>query len=165
VRELTRESAALFDRIIEITDGMPRSGELITVTGELLDERSAEVSVRLPEEVPVSAAHAEGSVHRILVNRYERDPRAREECIRHYGAVCFICGFDFVSKYGQVAAGFTHVHHLNLLSSLGPDYEVNPVRDLRPVCPNCHAVLHRREPPYSVEEVQRFLRTSGSKGV
>jgi predicted HNH restriction endonuclease len=31
------------------------------------------------------------------------------------------------------------------------------VRDLRPVCPNCHATLHHREPPYSLEEVRQFL--------
>jgi 5-methylcytosine-specific restriction enzyme A len=55
--------------------------------------------------------------------------------------------------------GFIHVHHLTPLSSLGTDYEVDPIRDLRPVCPNCHAVLHRREPPYSPEEVQQFLQT------
>lgn len=124
----------------------PRSGEMI----------------RLPEEVPSGSAYSEGSVQRILINRYERDPRAREECIRHYGTTCFLCGFDFVAVYGEVMAGFTHVHHLNLLSSVGPDYEVDPIKDLRPVCPNCHAVLHCREPPYSLDEVRALLQ--GRKG-
>jgi 5-methylcytosine-specific restriction endonuclease McrA len=111
----------------------------------------------LPEEVPSGAIHSEGSVQTVLVNRYERDPRAREECIRRYGATCFICGFDFVAVYGEVMAGFTHVHHLKPLSAVGAGYEVDPVEDLRPVCPNCHAVLHRREPPYSVDEVRELL--------
>jgi 5-methylcytosine-specific restriction endonuclease McrA len=114
--------------------------------------------IRLPEEVPNGSAYSEGSVQRILINRYERDPRAREDCIRHYGTTCFLCGFDFVAVYGEVMAGFTHVHHLNPLSCVGADYEVDPIEDLRPVCPNCHAVLHRREPPYSLDEVRELLQ-------
>jgi predicted HNH restriction endonuclease len=113
--------------------------------------------IRLAEEVPAGAPYSEGSVQRVLVNRYERDPRARQECIQYYGTKCFLCGFDFVAKYGEVMAGFIHVHHLVSLSSVGEEYEVDPSEDLRPVCPNCHAVLHRREPPYSLEDVQRFL--------
>ncbi len=114
--------------------------------------------VRLPKEVPSGSAYSEGSVQRILINRYERDPRAREECIRHYGTTCFLCGFDFVVVYGEVMAGFIHVHHLNPLSSVKEEYEVDPIQDLRPVCPNCHAVLHRRESPYSLDEVREFLQ-------
>jgi hypothetical protein len=162
VRELTPESVALLDQIIEITDRIPRSGQLITVTEELLRNERVQDSqdqVRLPEEVPSGSTYNEGSVQRILVNRYERDPRAREECIRHYGTTCFFCGFDFVAVYGEVMTGFIHVHHLNPLSSIGVDYEVDPIRDLRPMCPNCHAVLHRREPPYSPDEVRQFLQT------
>ena len=114
--------------------------------------------VTLPEEVLENSVYNEGSVQRILVNRYERDSRAREECIRHYGTTCFLCGFDFVAVYGEVMDGFTHVHHLKPLSSVGTDYEVNPIRDLRPVCPNCHAVLHRREPAFSLDEVRQLLQ-------
>jgi hypothetical protein len=113
--------------------------------------------IRLPEEVPSGTTYSEGSVERVLVNRYERDPRARQECIRYYGTKCFLCGFDFAAQYGGVMAGFIHVHHLASLASVGEDYEVDPVEDLRPVCPNCHAVLHRKEPPYSLEDVRRFL--------
>jgi hypothetical protein len=96
--------------------------------------------VRLPEEVQEGSTHSEGSVQRIMVNRYERDPRARADCIRHYGSNCVLCGFDFVAKYGEVMEGFIHVHHIKLLSTLGANYKIDPIRDLRPICPNCHAV-------------------------
>ncbi len=33
--------------------------------------------------------------------------------------------------------GFIHVHHLKPLSEVGYEYRVDPIRDLRPVCPNC----------------------------
>jgi predicted HNH restriction endonuclease len=161
VRELTSESAALLDRVIELTDRLSRSGKLITVTEALLESGNVEgiaEEVRLPEEVPLGFAFSEGSVQRILVNRYERDPRARAECIRHHGTTCSLCAFDFVAVYGKVMTGFVHVHHLNALSSIGAGYEVNPIQDLRPVCPNCHAVLHRRQPPYSLDEVRELIR-------
>ncbi|MGA2031335.1 MAG: HNH endonuclease [Thermoguttaceae bacterium] len=160
IHELTAESSVLLDRIIEITDRFPRSEAPITVTEELLANgrlQDAKNTIRLAEEVPIGSTYSEGSVERILINRYERDPRAREECIQHYGTACFVCGFNFVHVYGEVMAGFTHVHHLNPLSLVGAHYELDPIDDLRPVCPNCHAVLHRREPPYSLDEVRPFL--------
>lgn len=163
IRELTPKSATFLDRIIEITDRWPKSDQLITVTEEqLLNGPAQDESgqIRLPEEVPGDSVFTEGSVQRIQVNRYERDPRAREKCIQHYGPKCYLCPFDFVETYGEVMFGFIHVHHLNPLSSLGADYEVDPIRDLRPVCPNCHAVLHHRpgEPPYSLDEVREMLQ-------
>jgi hypothetical protein len=115
---------------------------------------------RLPEEVSGESGYTEGSVEHILVNRYERDPRARQACIGHYGTTCVLCEFNFAATYGELMADFIHVHHLKPLASVGSDYEVDPVQDLRPVCPNCHAVLHRRDPPYELDEVRQFLQNN-----
>jgi HNH endonuclease len=112
---------------------------------------------KLPEEVPPGSTYIVGGVQQILVNRYERDPKARDECIRHYGTICVVCKFDFVAKYGPVMKDFIHVHHLKQLSKVAAGYELDPIRDLRPVCPNCHAVAHHRSEPYSLEEVGEFL--------
>ena len=92
------------------------------------------------------------------MNAYEWDPRARQLCIARYGTDCAICGFSFGETYGKVGEGFIHVHHLRPLAEVGEEYKVDPIADLRPVCPNCHAVLHRRVPAYSIEDVQAFLR-------
>jgi len=101
----------------------------------------------------------EGAAFERLVNGYERNPLARQRCIKKYGSSCFICGFSFGATYGQIVDGFIHVHHLVQLSAIGKKYKVDPIADLRPVCPNCHAVIHhRRDPAYSIEEVQAFLR-------
>ena len=35
-----------------------------------------------------------------------------------------------------------HVHHIVPVSEIGEEYVVDPVKDLIPVCPNCHMVLH-----------------------
>ena len=34
----------------------------------------------------------------------------------------------------------------------------DPLKDLVPVCPNCHAVIHLRTPPYTPKETRRMLR-------
>jgi hypothetical protein len=95
-----------------------------------------------PEEV--TATLTEGSKKTITVNSYERNPKARSECINRYGVGCTVCGFNFESTYGQRGKGFIHVHHLVPVSDIGDEYEINPITDLRPVCPNCHAMLHRK---------------------
>lgn len=102
----------------------------------------------------------EGAVRTVVVNRYERDPRARAACIAHWGSTCVACGFDFASVYGKPGEGFIHVHHLIPVSQLGPDYLIDPVSDLRPLCPNCHAMVHTQDPPLTPEELAVMIRTS-----
>ena len=111
-----------------------------------------------PNEVDDRGTYVEGAVCRVMVNAYERNPKARRRCIDFHGTKCYICGFDFFKAYGPIAEGFIHVHHLRELSEIQSEYKVDPIKDLRPVCPNCHAVLHRRKPSYSIEEVKKFLR-------
>jgi hypothetical protein len=111
-----------------------------------------------PEEVTEPARLYEGAVRQVLINAYERNPEARRCCIEHYGARCFICNFDFGKTYGKQGQGYIHVHHLRNLSEIGEAYEVNPITDLRPVCPNCHAMIHRQVPAYSIDDIKTMLR-------
>ncbi len=111
----------------------------------------------LPGELPTDTTFVEGAVRQVLVNRYERDPGARSVCVAHYGANCVVCGFNFAAAYGPLAEGFIHVHHLKALGEIGAEYVVDPVADLRPVCPNCHAVIHLGGGTRSVEEVRKLL--------
>jgi 5-methylcytosine-specific restriction protein A len=106
-----------------------------------------------PDEVEQNAVYSEGSVASVLVNKYERDPRARAIAIKQHGARCNICLFDFGKTYGPIGAGFIHVHHLKPLSSIGQEYVLDPANDLLPVCPNCHSMLHKRNPPITPAEL------------
>jgi 5-methylcytosine-specific restriction protein A len=116
-----------------------------------------------PDEVSQNQAHVEGAIQTIQVNRYERDPSAREECIKHFGATCQVCQIDFSHAYGALGEGFIHVHHLVPLSDIAAQYVVNPITDLIPVCPNCHAMIHRRTPPFSVIELRAIIRAQKPK--
>jgi len=117
-----------------------------------------------PNEVHDQGKLPEGATRWVLVNTYERNPKARQRCLNHYGYMCMVCGIDLGEIYGAVAAGYIHVHHLRPLSKLKKSYTVNPVRDLCPVCPNCHAIIHLKDPPYSIRAIREMLeeQLSGS---
>jgi predicted HNH restriction endonuclease len=112
-----------------------------------------------PDEIADHTTRIEGARCSVLVNTYERDSVARQQCIDHYGTACVICGFDFGVVFGSDASGFIHVHHLTPLSQIGQEYVVDPVRDLRPVCPNCHAVIHLNGETRTIEEVRKMLQS------
>ncbi|MBW4522620.1 MAG: HNH endonuclease [Scytolyngbya sp. HA4215-MV1] len=112
-----------------------------------------------PDEVDSTEVFREGAVRQVTVNAYERDPRARQKCIDYYGLNCSVCNFNFGETFGQLGKGFIHVHHLCPISEIGEEYEVDPVKDLRPVCPNCHAMIHRRSPPLSFEEIIKLKKS------
>lgn len=110
-----------------------------------------------PDEVMPRPARLEGSVLRVEVNAYERNSAARTDCIRHHGCRCSVCNMSFGEKYGQIGEGFIHVHHLRPLASRAEEYVIDPILDLAPVCPNCHAMLHRQDPPITIEELRSKL--------
>ena len=111
-----------------------------------------------PDEVSEDHSElAEGSARTVCVNIYERNPIARAQCIEHYGCQCYVCRLDFEKNYGDLGRGFIHVHHLIEISSIDSQYSINPIEDLRPVCPNCHAMIHKKKPAYSIEELKQHL--------
>lgn len=145
VRELTAESAARLDVLLPPLQPL------------YLAERRA-MLLGLPGEVTAPALLWERAVRQVTVNAYERNPRARALCIAHWGLDCAVCGFNFEARYGAAARGYIHVHHLRPLAAIGAAYVLDPVRDLVPVCPNCHAVIHlQREGVYSIDEVREMV--------
>ena len=109
---------------------------------------------------------AEGAVEIVKVKRYERKPINRAACLEAHGTSCKVCGLVFSERYGEIGEGFIHVHHIKPLSTMSGAYVINPLNDLVPVCPNCHAMLHKRKPePYSIEEMQSMLLAKSAETV
>lgn len=109
------------------------------------------------EEVVGDSFLVEGARLTVQVNAFERNAKARAQCLAHYGLKCTVCDFSFEVVYGSVAARYVHVHHLTPLASIAKEYVVDPLADLRPVCANCHAVIHLRTPPYEIDEIRAML--------
>ena len=99
----------------------------------------------------------EGNKIRVLTNKYERNSVNREICLAHYGYNCAVCGVNLERTYGPIGKNFIHVHHIIPVSEMGEHYVVDPLNDLVPVCPNCHSMLHRTDPPYTVAELKDMI--------
>lgn len=99
----------------------------------------------------------EGRPITVQTTRYERDRNARRACLAHHGYACAACGFTFSAIYGTVAEDYIQVHHLNPIASIGHHTLVDPIADMVPLCANCHAVAHFRDPPYTIQEIKDFI--------
>jgi hypothetical protein len=111
-------------------------------------------------EPKTGRVYFEGNPVSVTLTKFERDRTARAECLHHYGYLCCICQFDFAKIYGEIATTMIHVHHLTPISLIGETYWLDPIKDLRPICPNCHAVIHKRRPPFSIEDVQKMINNA-----
>ncbi|MHA7292503.1 HNH endonuclease [Arthrobacter sp. HLT1-21] len=147
-----------------VGDAPPASGTPLAATDEHL--LRAVWADYVPPSVtdpvsPIPGTLPASALTRTVANRYERDPEARRLCVAHHGTGCSVCGFNFEETYGELGAGFIQVHHIVPGSQLTSDYVLDPVTDLVPLCPNCHAMAHRRTPdPYSPAELRRLIRGS-----
>ena len=127
---------------------------------ENIDQNESEFDKYLqniPEQINFDETLIEGAIQEIHINSFERNKEARRICIEHYGAKCIICGFIFQNFYGSVGRNYIHVHHLIPLSDISHEYEIDPINDLIPVCPNCHAIFHLRKPPFTINEMKNFI--------
>ena len=112
---------------------------------------------QIPEEVLHPEKYTEGASRTVSINAYERNPKARVACILHHGTTCVVCGFNFQHIYGEIGKGIIHVHHLIPLSEIKGTYELDPIKDLVPVCPNCHAIIHSTQPSLTIEQLKEHL--------
>lgn len=131
--------------------------ELTIAFESVCTNRNADVFY--PGEIGIQDANyfMEGSIQPLFINRYERNREARNACISHYGSKCIICGFDFEKMYGAIGNDKVHVHHLIPLSEIQKEYKVDPKKDLRPVCPNCHLIIHSKKVPFTIDEVKTMI--------
>lgn len=100
--------------------------------------------------------YTEGTVREVQFRTLERSPAARQRCLDIHGFDCWVCKVNIRARYG-LEKELIHVHHeIPLGANPGPR-ETDPEGELKPLCPNCHAVVHSRKQPYSLEEVRQML--------
>ncbi len=165
---VTRFPAALLDAegyIIFPDEASLRANKKIKITRQInvpsrISSLQGYVKVAglIPEELPHSQRIVEGAKLKITVNRYERNAAGRKACLEHYGYACSVCDITLKTIYGERAERLIHVHHLIPLSEIGSEYVLDPIKDLRPVCPNCHAFLHTTSPPITIPEAKKILK-------
>jgi 5-methylcytosine-specific restriction protein A len=97
----------------------------------------------------------EGTAYEKTITKHERNPINRKLCLQLKGYACAVCGIEFEKVYGKIGHNFIEVHHTNPVAEMGDDHVVDIINELVPLCSNCHSMIHRRKPPYSVEELKR----------
>jgi len=147
---LTSESSIEYGILNEQEENLCRFA--ITLFASILPVKT--IAFRNADEV---LGFPEGSVSKVLVNKYERDPKNRSAAIAIHGKSCLACGFNYADFYGELGDEYIVVHHVVPVSKIGPDYEINPSIDLVTLCANCHAMVHRQDPPLSVAELRGIL--------
>ena len=85
----------------------------------------------------------EGAITQVSITRRERNQKLRQVCLDKYGYVCQCCGIDFEKVYGEIGREFIEVHHLFPISQTEGEHDLNPEKDLIPLCSNCHSMIHR----------------------
>jgi len=132
------------------TNGLPSTSKQMQ---KIYNNLTTKQEITYPDEIEDNNLY-EGTKKQIIVNAYERNTKARKECLEYYGYQCKICNFNFEKAYGEIGKDFIHVHHIVDISTIGENYKIKPIKDLIPVCPNCHAMLHKRKPAYSPDEIK-----------
>lgn len=104
----------------------------------------------------------EGGEVVVTSKRYERSNALRAEAVRHYGVNCYVCDFNFSEAYGEIGAGFIHIHHIDRVADSGVRV-VDVEKDLIPICPNCHAMIHRETPPMNPEKLKQIMKDASGE--
>ncbi|WP_440713475.1 HNH endonuclease [Gordonia sp. FQ] len=152
-------------RLMQLATFIRSNPGLLKVT-EDPDDRSVDDFIDLDEiaeEGPTAAI--EGAVARRWAIVRERNPRLRRAKIaqsrRDRGVIsCETCGFDFEETFGELGAGYIHVHHrvpLHITNEVENDLSA-----LILLCANCHAMVHRSRPWLRPDELQAII--GGSRG-
>lgn len=97
----------------------------------------------------------------------ERSKKLREAAIQHYTVngkiTCAACGFDFAEKYGEHGAGYIQIHHENPIYQYSDDgftaYIKEAVKDTKPLCANCHCMIHRNKSHMlTIDELRAIIK-------
>lgn len=149
------EEHIISDLRIQIFTGLIDLDDIEIVIGRVFDLIVPLLLLIMPYEED-KLGQVEGKLKESLFTTYERSKKNRTLCLSFYGYDCQACGQNMEEKYGVLGKGFIHVHHIEPLHLSGIK-KINPFEDLIPLCPNCHAIVHRESPPISVERLKEIL--------
>lgn len=129
-----------------------------TISNEVSEATKEEEKVA--EEIAKSLAHLkeEQEAQKPLEADEIAYNKAKAACIEYYGAICDLCGFDYGYTYGEAFENQIEVHNIHSKDQVEVMESTDPIKDLIPVCHNCHGVIHSQNPPISVEKMRQMIK-------
>lgn len=113
----------------------------------------------------------EGTASEVHTTRYERSRLARLLCIEAYGSTyrCEVCGDRLADRYGHRKGrpDYIEVHHINRHADRAKaegTHEVDYRKELIPLCPNCHRMIHHlKDHTIHPDELRRIIEENEQK--
>lgn len=84
--------------------------------------------------------------------------RIKKECLDYYGAICDICGFDYGYTYGESYEHYIGVHNVTGVEGDEILPDTDPIKDIIPICHNCHHIIHSKTPPIPVDKMRKMIK-------
>ncbi|WP_157047853.1 HNH endonuclease [Cellulosilyticum ruminicola] len=115
---------------------------------------------KIAEEIAKSLAHLkeEQEAQKPLKADEIAYNKAKAACIEYYGAICDLCGFDYGYTYGEAFENQIEVHNVHSQDEVEVMENTDPIKDLIPVCHNCHGVIHSQKPPILIEKMRQMIK-------
>ena len=70
---------------------------------------------------------------------------------------CEVCGMKFEEVYGTIGEKYIIAHHKNPIG-MRTEASTTTLKDIALVCPNCHVMLHKKDPPLSIQELSNRMK-------
>lgn len=107
---------------------------------------------------------SEGSIQTTTISSRKRSAKLREYAFQYYyrknQIKCSICNFAFMQTYRKYGKQYIEFHHIKPISTYKEQGEIrdikNAIKNLCPVCSNCHAIIHRNN--ITPQELKRYLK-------
>ena len=95
-----------------------------------------------------------------------RSNQLRNAAMEHYSSggkiLCEACTFEFGAAYPRIGEGYIQIHHLKPVSYMrGEPLKLSEaLANVRPLCANCHQMVHRERPPVTIANLRAILNVS-----
>ena len=92
--------------------------------------------------------------------RIERNSSNSKKVKDLLGYTCEACEFNFNHFYGKIGEKFIEAHHNVKLSDLpeGKRVKLDYKNDFSVLCSNCHRMVHKKNPPFTVQEIKKIIK-------
>lgn len=133
---------------------------MVKAMGEVLKPLVASIACLMEDasEDDDIEGDVEGASVTITLTKKERSPRNRMLAIMIHGEICGVCNIEPRKEFGDGLGNIIEVHHIEPLAESGEGKVYNPQTDLVPLCPNCHRMIHSRNPAYTPYELKELLQ-------
>jgi predicted HNH restriction endonuclease len=156
----------IFQKVYDISN-LPENVELESDLMKMLKVYEQYVTEENFDTEETDFSQALGPVYenkKVLKTHYARErnqtivKKAKEAKLRAEGKLnCEICGFSFNEKYGEHGKDYIEAHHKVPLGEAQGIRETK-IEDLALVCSNCHRMIHKKFPSYTIDEIKAIIR-------